>query len=234
MDIITKKYDQVLLVLILLLCVVGTVMLYSSSSSLSLNESGGTTDTIFLRSHLKRMIVGMFIMFFFILMDYRKFKSIAPYLIVGSIILLFVTKLIYVIQGISFPARWLNLGFITVQTSDIARFSLMVYLAYYIDKKRNKLKDFYSGFIPPIILIAGILASIVVQPDFSTAAVIGLIGFAMLFIGGAKMSHMMATGAVATVVLIPVMMMRSYRMKRVIYWLGTVFGANSSGANQEE
>jgi cell division protein FtsW len=110
----------------------------------------------------------------------------------------------------------------------------MVYLAYYIDKKRNKLKDFYSGFIPPIILIAGILASIVVQPDFSTAAVIGLIGFAMLFIGGAKMSHMMATGAVATVVLIPVMMMRSYRMKRVIYWLGTVFGANSSGANQEE
>ena len=54
LDIITKKYDQVLLVLILVLCVVGTVMLYSSSSSLSLNESGGVTDTIFLRSHLKR------------------------------------------------------------------------------------------------------------------------------------------------------------------------------------
>jgi cell division protein FtsW len=233
LDIITKKYDQVLLVLILVLCVVGTVMLYSASSSLSLNESGGITDTIFLRSHLTRLIVGVFIMFFFILMDYRKLKIIAPYLMIGSIALLFLTKLIYVIQGISFPARWLNLGFITVQTSDIARFSLMVYLAYYIDKKRKKLKDFYSGFFPPIVLMAGILASIVIQPDFSTAAVIGLIGFAMLFVGGAKMSHMMATGAVATVVMIPVMLMRSYRMKRVIYWLGTVFGMSSGGADRE-
>ena len=126
LDIITKKYDQVLLVLILVLCVVGTVMLYSASSSLSLNESGGVTDTIFLRSHLTRLIVGVFLMFFFILMDYRKLKIIAPYLMIGSIALLFLTKLIYVIQGISFPARWLNLGFITVQTSDIARFSLRV------------------------------------------------------------------------------------------------------------
>jgi Bacterial cell division membrane protein len=149
LDIITKKYDQVLLVLIIVLCVVGTVMLYSSSSSLSLNKSGGVTDTIFLRSHLKRLIVGIFIMFFFILMDYRKLKTIAPYLMIGSIALLFLTKLIYVIQGISFPARWLNLGFITVQTSDIARFSLMVYLAYYIDKKETSSRIFIPGFFHP-------------------------------------------------------------------------------------
>ena len=71
---------------LLVLCVVGTVMLYSASSSLSLNESGGVTDTIFLRSHLTRLIVGVFIMFFFILMDYRKLKIIAPYLMIGSII----------------------------------------------------------------------------------------------------------------------------------------------------
>ena len=180
-DIITKKYDQVLMVLVLILCVMGTVMLYSASSSLSLNQTGNVTDTLFLRSHLKRMIVGMFIMFFFIMMDYRKLKSIAPYLMIGSIVLLLATKLMYVIKGISFPARWLDLGFVTVQTSDIARFSLIVYLAYYIDKKREKLKDFYSGFFPPIVLMSAILMTIVIQPDFSTAAVIGFIGFALGF-----------------------------------------------------
>ena len=90
-DIITKKYDQILLVLIILLCVVGTVMLYSASSSLSLNETSGVTDTFFLRSHLKRLIVGMVAMFFFIFMDYRKLKSVAPYLMIGSIILLLAT-----------------------------------------------------------------------------------------------------------------------------------------------
>ena len=70
------------------------------------------------------------------------------------------------VKGINFPARWLDLGFFTVQTSDIARFSLILYIAYYIDKKREKLKDFYKGFIPPILLMAGILFTIVIQPDF--------------------------------------------------------------------
>jgi len=231
-DIITKKYDQILLVLIILLCVVGTVMLYSASSSLSLNETSGVTDTFFLRSHLKRLIVGMVAMFFFIFMDYRKLKSVAPYLMIGSIILLLATKITYMAKGISFPARWLDLGILTVQTSDIARFSLILYLAYYIDKKRDKLKDFYEGFFPPIVLMAAILGTIVIQPDFSTAAVIGFIGFAMLFIGGARLPHIMATSVVAVVVMIPVMLMRSYRMKRVLYWLGSVFGF-SGGADQD-
>jgi len=231
-DIITKKYDQILLVLIILLCVVGTVMLYSASSSLSLNETSGVTDTFFLRSHLKRLIVGMVAMFFFIFMDYRKLKSVAPYLMIGSIILLLATKITYMAKGISFPARWLDLGILTVQTSDIARFSLILYLAYYIDKKRDKLKDFYEGFFPPIVLMAAILGTIVIQPDFSTAAVIGFIGFAMLFIGGARLPHIMATSVVAVVVMIPVMLMRSYRMKRVLYWLGSVFDF-SGGADQD-
>lgn len=231
-DIITKKYDQVLLILIVLLCVVGTVMLYSASSSLSLNETSGVTDTLFLRSHLKRLIVGMMAMFLFIFMDYRKLKSVAPFLMIGSILLLFATKIIYMVKGVSFPARWLDLGFFTVQTSDLARFSLIVYLAYYIDKKRDKLKEFYEGFIPPIVLMAAILGTIVIQPDFSTAVVIGFIGFAMLFIGGARLPHIIATSAVSIAIMIPVMLMRSYRMKRVIYWLGSVFGF-SGGADQE-
>ena len=80
--------------------------------------------------------------------------------------------------------------------------------------------------------MAGILFTIVIQPDFSTAAVIGLIGFSMLFIGGAKLSHIITTSVVSIVIMIPVMLMRSYRMKRVIYWLGSIFGING-GSEQE-
>ena len=231
-DIITKKYDQLLLILIVILSAMGTVMLYSASSSFSLNETGGLTDTLFIRSHLKRLLLGMLIMFMFVIVDYRKLKSIAPYLMIFSIILLLATKIMYLVKGINFPARWLDLGLFTVQTSDIARFSLILYLAYYIDKKRESLKDFYKGFIPPVLLMAGILFTIVIQPDFSTAAVIGLIGFSMLFIGGAKLSHIIATSVISIAIMIPVMLMRSYRMKRVIYWLGSIIGING-GSEQE-
>ena len=151
--IITKKYDQLLIILIKILCGLGTVMLYSASSSYSLNETNGSSDTLFLRSHLKRMIVGMIVMFLFIVTDYRKLKKLAPYLMISSIILLLATKIVYMAKGITFPARWLNLGLITVQTSDIARFSLILYLAYYIDKKRDKIRKLSNGFMPPIILM---------------------------------------------------------------------------------
>ena len=233
LDIITKKYDQLLMILIIILCGLGTVMLYSASSSYSLNETNGSSDTLFLRSHLKRMIIGMIVMFLFIVTDYRKLKKLAPYLMISSIILLLATKIVYMAKGITFPARWLNLGLITVQTSDIARFSLILYLAYYIDKKRDKIRKLSNGFMPPIILMACILFTIIVQPDFSTAAVIGLIGLCMMFIGGARPTHIIGISITAIIVMIPVMLMRSYRLKRVIYWLGSIFGFDGGGTGKE-
>jgi len=203
-------------------------MLYSASSFKSLYQSSGLSDTIYLRSHLKRMIIGIIAMFFFTVTDYRKLKAVAPYLIILSILLLLMTKLIYVIKGSSAAARWLNLGFLSIQTSDIARFSLIIYLAFYIDKKRNQIKEFYSGIAPPLFIMAIILSLIVIQPDFSTAAVLGLIGFIMLFIGGAKISHLAAASTGALTIMIPVMLMMPYRMKRIIYWVSSIFGGSDS------
>ena len=228
LDIIIKKYDKHLLWLILILCGIGMVMLYSASSFKSLYQSSGLSDTIYLRSHLKRMIIGIIAMFFFTVTDYRKLKAVAPYLIILSILLLLMTKLIYVIKGSSAAARWLNLGFLSIQTSDIARFSLIIYLAFYIDKKRNQIKEFYSGIAPPLFIMAIILSLIVIQPDFSTAAILGLIGFIMLFIGGAKISHLAVASTGALTIMIPVMLMMPYRMKRIIYWVSSIFGGSDS------
>ena len=91
LDIIIKKYDKMLLWIILALCGIGVVMLYSASSFKSLYMTSGLSDTIYLRSHLKRMIIGITAMFFFAVLDYRKLKSIAPHFIVLSIFLLFLT-----------------------------------------------------------------------------------------------------------------------------------------------
>ena len=228
LDIIIKKYDKTLLWIILALCGIGMVMLYSASSFRSLYLSSGLSDTIYLRSHLKRMIIGITAMFFFALVDYRRLKSIAPHFIILSIFLLFLTKAISVFNGSSSADRWLDFGFISMQTSDIARLSLIIYLAYYIDKKGNKIKEFYKGIIPPLLLIATMLFLIVIQPDFSTAAVLGIIGFIMLFIGGAQLSHLAAASGAALAIMIPVMLVMPYRMKRIMYWIGSIFSESES------
>ena len=228
LDIIINKYDKTLMWIILALCGIGMVMLYSASSFKSLYLSSGLSDTIYLRSHLKRMIIGVTAMFFFAIFDYRKLKSIAPYFIFLSILLLLLTKIVSLFNGSSSADRWLSFGFISMQTSDIARLSLIIYLAYYIDKKGNKIREFYTGIIPPLFLITVMLFLIVIQPDFSTAVVLGIIGFIMLFIGGAQLSHLAAASGGALAIMIPVMLMMPYRMKRIVYWVSSIFSESES------
>jgi len=227
-DVITKKYDHYLLVGVVLLCVIGTVMLFSASNSISLDQSQRATATIYLQAHLKRLLIGVFVMFAVMMFDYRNLKNISKYLLIGSIALLFTTKISYWIQGNNSPARWLYIGGFSIQTSDIARLSIIIYLATFIDHYREKIKDFYNGFAILIGILAFTMGLIVIQPDFSTAAMIGLIGFMMLFIGGAKISHLTATGAVSLMVLVPIMLMKPYRLQRIL----TFFYGESAGVQE--
>jgi len=227
-DVITKKYDHYLLAGVVLLCIIGTVMLFSASNSISLDQSQRATATIYLQAHLKRLLIGIFFMFAVMMFDYRYLKNVSKYLLIGSIVLLLSTKISYWIQGNNSPARWLYIGGYSIQTSDIARLSIIIYLAAFIDHYREKIKDFYNGFAMLIGILALTMGLIVIQPDFSSAAMIGLIGFMMLFIGGAKISHLTATGAVSMMVLIPIMLMKPYRMQRIL----TFFYGESAGIQE--
>jgi cell division protein FtsW len=153
------------------------------------------------------------------MVDYRKLKIAAKYLLIGSIVLLLITKLSYLLQGNSSPARWLYLGSHSIQTSDIARLAMIIFLAAYMDHYRDQIKDFYNGFAPPIGIIAVVMVLIVIQPDFSTAAIIGLIGFMILFVGGARISHLLATGAASLLILTPIMLMKPYRIQRILTYI---------------
>ena len=226
-DILIQKYDKQLLIYLIVLTIIGTIMLYSASWYESFATSNGRTEMFFLQNHLKRLLIGVLLLFVFIIIDYRSLKRIAPYLIIISIFLLLITKLFYLINGFSWykPARWLYLGPFSLQTSDIARFSIIIFIAYYADKKRENLKEFHLGLLPAIILITIIMSLIIIQPDYSTALMIGIIGVLILFIGGAKIEHLTLTAAGALSIGIPILLSREYRRQRIFSFLG--IGENS-------
>jgi len=221
-DVFIKRYDRNLLIFLCILSVLGTIMLYSASWYESFASSNGRTDMLFLQNHLKRLLVGVFFLFGFLTFDYRRLKQIAPYLIMFSIFLLVMTKLYYLGKGYSWykPARWLYMGPFSIQTSDIARFSVIIYMAFYADKKRDKLKDFQLGLLPALGILCIIMALIVIQPDYSTALMIGAIGVLILFIGGASISQLSCAGAGAMLVGVPVLLSREYRRQRILSWFG--------------
>ena len=221
-DMLIQRYDRQLLVYLGILAVMGTVMLYSASWYESFANSNGRTDMLFLQGHLKRMLVGVFFLFGFLTLDYRRLKDIAPYFLVGAIILLISTKAFYLMKGFSWykPARWLYLGPFTLQTSDVARMAIIVFMAYYVDKKRDQLKDFQMGLLPALSVLAIIMGLIVIQPDYSTALMLGTIGALILFIGGAQISQLTLAGAGAMLIGIPVLISREYRRVRILSFFG--------------
>ena len=219
LDISKKRFDQPLLWSVIILIVMGTVMLYSSSTSVSLVKTNGHTATFFIIAHLKRLVIGVLALGFFMMFDYRKLKSLAPFLITIAIMLLIYTKVWYLLNGISSPGRWLYLGTYSLQTSDIARIALIIYLASFMAKKKNQIDDFYSGFFPPLLVMTIVIGLIIVQPDFSTGIMLCIIGAMMLFIGGARFIQLTAAGTAAALITIPLMLSVPYSRSRIMSWL---------------
>ena len=215
LNISIQQYDKPLLFSVLFLSAFGTIMLYSASWNESYIISGGITESLFLKNHLKRISIGFLCLFFTLIFDYRNLKSIASYLLAGSLILLIITKGYYLINGISSPARWLNIGLFSFQTSDVARLSLIIFLAYYLDEIKTRIKNLYDGFLPCITAIGIMMAFIVIQPDFSTSFMVGLIGILLLFISGARVFHILVSFFAGLLISFPVIYFSPYRWARI-------------------
>lgn len=228
LNITTRHHDRPLFILTIILCIAGTIMLYSASSSRSLDLTRGITDTYYLLAHLKRVLLGLGAMFFFMFFDYRKLKPLAIYLILFAIFLLALNKISYFLQGDLSPARWLRIGGFGFQTSDVARLALIIFIAAYIDHRREKIKEFKNGLLPPLVILGLTVFLVVIQPDFSTAFMIGFIGMLLLFLGGARLLHLLGTGILAGVISIPIMLIEPYRRARILaYFSGTVENTES-------
>ena len=217
-DITIRSYDRQLLIYVVILAIIGTVMLYSASWYESYARSNGRTDMLFLQGHLKRLIVAVVFLFGFLVVDFRELKKIAPHLIIMAILLLMITKGYdyYLYRNWDHPARWLYIGSFSLQTSDIARFSVLLYIAYYIDKKRVGIENFNAGLLPVLAVLSVIMCLIIIQPDFSTAIMIGILGITILYVGGVKLSQLSLSTALGLLVTIPILLSKPYRVERIL------------------
>ncbi|MEA3279424.1 MAG: putative lipid II flippase FtsW, partial [Thermodesulfobacteriota bacterium] len=116
-------------------------------------------------------------------------------------------------------ARWLRFGSLNFQPSEFARFTLVLYLAYSMSKKKDELKDFYIGFLPHIIVLGSFTALILLQPDFGSAVILWCITWIMLFVGGARISHLISPLLVILPVAYFYMVNAEYRIRRIMsFW----------------
>ncbi len=174
------------------LTLLGLVLVMSASSTYSAFKF----DSLFhlFNSHFFKVVAGIFLMILFAMIPYELYKGISKPVLFTAVGLLVLTFIIA--PDIKGAGRWINLGFITFQPADFARFALIIHLAALIESKGKEIEDFKNGFIYLFIWVITIAALIFIQPNLSNGILVLIISLTILFVGGAKLKHILGSIAV--------------------------------------
>ncbi|OGR53415.1 MAG: cell division protein FtsW [Elusimicrobia bacterium RIFCSPLOWO2_02_FULL_39_32] len=207
--------DPILLSIILALLGLGLVANYSSSAIFALERYG--SSTYFLWKQFLWIVIGIALALFFINYDHRKLKSmVRPLLVLNIILLILVLILGREVGGAKRWLRFLGLGF---QPSEITKLSLIIFVAYYCDKKRSKIENFSKGLLPLLLVIGFFCGMIFLQPDLGTPVLIGFTCIVISFIGGAKLKQILSLGMLLLPLISLAAWAEPYRRKRILSFL---------------
>ncbi|MCH7495568.1 MAG: cell division protein FtsW [Candidatus Marinimicrobia bacterium] len=221
------NYDKQLLFIIVLLAGTGMVMLYSASSAIG-REMGDSA--IYLKGHFVRLLIGFGLMTLTMHIDYKLYKKIAFPLLIIALIVLTAGLIHHRFWGTGATARWIYIGGISIQTSEFMKFSLITFIAYYLEKKKDKLVNFSDGLLPMVIVLGISSLLILKQPDFSTTALLVTVIFIMMFVGNARISHLFAIGSVGSLLMLLSLFGSSYQIERIRSYFE---GGDLSGAGYQ-
>ena len=201
--------DKVIWALVVLLTLVSLLAVYSSTGSLAYKNYKGNTE-IYLFKQVVFILLGFAIVYFAHRVNYTIYSKVAKILFILCIPLLIYTLFFGV--KMNEGSRWIRLPLInmTMQTSDLAKLALFMYLARLLSRKQQVIKDFKKGFIPVILPIA-ITCILIAPANLSTALLLGASCMILLFIGRVNTKHLLLVVGLA---MIPIAMLLIAAMAR--------------------
>ena len=224
-----SRGDRWLLVLALALSAVGLVMVYSSSSFLGITRFQDPNH--YLRPQLVRTLLGFGILLGCARLKLRWIERLAPGLLAGAAGML---ALLVVAGHVSHgAARWLRLGFFSIQPTDVARLMTVVFLAWWLKRSPPAERGFVRGLLPPLAVTGAVSGLILLQPNLSSAVLLAATGVIMVFLAGARLRHLAIpiAGGVAAIAL--ALATHPYMMARfkayVGAWVGHMPDARGAG-----
>ena len=212
------KGDRAIWIVVLFLATISLLAVYSSTGSLAYRYQEGDTAH-YLFSQLRHFLFGLVIIFVVHLIPYKFYSPLSTFLLLFSIPLLLVTLLFG--ANLNQASRWLVLpGLdITIQSSDIAKVALVMYVARILSRNQNTIKDFKGTFLPLIVPVS-LVCLLILPANFSTAALVGLTCWLMMFVGRVSLKYLFGfTGlGVLLIAVFVVVMLKTGSVSRVGTW----------------
>ena len=213
----TAYFDYNLLFTLIFLLCFGLVMLYSSSSYTSANLYDDSAH--YLKLQFRNILVGVIPMYFFAKVDYHFWKKFGFFAYFCSFALC--VLVMFPIPGLTRAShgqsRWLNLGPLSFQPSELAKLAVIIFLAMLIERIPKKLGDF-SSIIKAMVIMFPLFA-VIAYSNLSTAVIVFGIAVCMLFVASPKYKQFVIVGAAGVSFVVAFIMLASYRSGRVQAWL---------------
>lgn len=218
----TGQLDFPLLFAIALLCAFGLVMLFSASYYYAQNTAATKYDGFFyLKSQAMYLAVGLVAMYVVSRVDYHFFDKIRVFALVGTLALM----LLVLIPGLGVDRngaqRWLKIPgtSFTFQPSELAKFALIVYMAGFMSRRPQAMKNLTKGVFPMLFIMGAFGLVLLLQKNMSMMVILLMTGVVMLFLGGAEIKHLLLLAGIALPILVVAVLMEDYRQSRVLMFM---------------
>ncbi len=192
--------DKVIWIVVFLLSLISIALIYSSSSSLAYKEK--TTNFAFLVKQIQFVLMGLVALYICYRVPLGWYRFLAYPALIVSIILLALTPIIG--EEINGARRWINLGFTTFQPTEMAKISIVLYLARALEV--SKLETF-KEFLIKIIIPIGVTCILILIGSVSAALFVGVISLLMLIIAGVKWNYIFKAGGIAAAALVIIILL---------------------------
>lgn len=221
------KPDLILFLAVIILLSLGLVMVFSASSVMGLADAGNPYYYVQRQSILA--VAGLVLLFILMKVDYHIFQPLAlPGLVTSFVLLVLV---LFVGSGTGGATRWIRIAGFNLQPSEISKLVMVNYTAVYLANKREKARKFFQGLLPILVITAAQFGLIMLEPDFGTAAALVFTVLVILFAGGVHLGQLLMVGTMSIPVLVYLLTMKEYRVKRLFAFINPWADPTDTGWN---
>jgi cell division protein FtsW len=220
-----NKIDVWILIPVLLLIIFGIGAVYSASSNYSLSRFNDAN--YMLKQHLMKVVIALIVLFFFTNLDYKYYQQYGKLMMWLSIALLVIVFIGFASE-LKGATRWIKLGPLNFQPSDLAKFTLIIYLSCLLVRKKNYLHLLYKGYLPLLFYIVVVTILVAMQPNFSTSIIIFGSSMLLLLITNVKIKHLAVTMASFIPFVALFIYSKAYIIERLTYHSDFTAGGSSN------
>jgi cell division protein FtsW len=210
-------FDQMLVAVTVSLLLIGYIMVVSAS--LHLGEEMKENSFYYPLRQFIHIGIGLFLSYWIIRIPLEKWEEISPLLFIAGLSLLLIVLIPGLGVRVNGSIRWLSIAGIRIQVSELVKLFAVVYMAGYINRRRDNLQQSAYGIIKPLLLFSIACILLLLEPDFGSAVVILMIAMGMMFLGGAKLKQFLVLLSLVAALAAALVIVAPYRMARLVSFI---------------